>query len=854
MCSRVDRTFATAAVLLLSLLLSACFESHPCERERCDGIDNDCDGVIDENFKDDAGVFADTEHCGGCGLRCSEVFPSALSTECVVQGGEASCRIVECPEGEVRAGSGACVTSVPVACLPCADDEECENRSPGARCLEDATGGKHCAPSCAEDLPCPLGFECTAAGVSSEPACVTASGACVCDASTEGAEFACELRAPDPNTSHACAGIRVCSGGTLGGCEPALEETCNDQDDDCDGKVDEGFVDARGRYVTPQHCGACGAACAAPGEHVSAECQVRNGAAECVRECDKGFVDRDGFAANGCECELLDASKPRAGADADCDGQIDPSAPLVFVSQAGDDARTGTMPDQPVRTLARGFEVGAMLGRDVLVARGVYSGPLSMPSGIAIRGGYSPDFTRQDSTLYPVVITGAEALQGAPVLVCENVEQATRLEDVTIEAAPVMSPGQGSTALFLDGCGPGLVLERVTILAARAAAGRAGEDASALLPALGLTSLSELDGVSGGIGAAGGNAAASCNASGGPGGVKACPSGDVGGGSGGAGKCAQLTCANASGIRCGNAGCTDFTVAGTCDIASARAAAIPNPAALAGRGSAPGAPGVATYDAPTNHGSCEFCDDNPSLPRFGDDGGDGARGADGSGGTGCSSGLTIDQQGRVTAAQGGSGSSGSDGSGGGGGSAGAGFARIGNTSGGCLSQPGGAGGGGGSGGCGAPAGGGGGGGGGSLGVLIRLRPDQTSGPQLISVRIVTASGGAGGDGGNGAAGGSSGAGGLGGVSEFWCARSGGRGGDGGPGGAGGGGGGGCGGPSLGVYVAADGGVDPSYVSALRGGLQVEPAGAAGGGGRAGFSPGQSGGDGVNGTAGDLFVE
>jgi hypothetical protein len=850
MCSHAERGVASSTLLVL-LLASACFKSHPCSRERCDGIDNDCDQKIDENFHNAEGVFTDPANCGSCGVRCDEVFPSASSTQCVVRDGEAMCEITECPEGEVLAGTGACVMTVAVACLPCSEDGECEVRSPGARCLEDATAGKHCAPVCGSDDACSEGFVCRAQTGSDASLCVPASGACVCDASMEGVQFACELRAPEPNASFACAGVQVCSGMRLGDCQPALEEACNRYDDDCDGNVDEDFVDAAGFYVTAEHCGACATPCAAPGEHIEAQCEVRAGAAECVRECDTGFVDRDGLAANGCECELLDASRPRAGADADCDGEIDPSGPLVFVSQAGDDAQSGTSPDAPVRTLARGFELGASLGRDVLVARGVYSGPLSIPEGIAIRGGYSPDFTRQDATLYPVVIAGAESLQGAPVLRCENVERATRVEDVTIEAAAVDLPGQGSTAVFFDGCGPEVVFERVTILGARAAPGRAGEDASALLPALGFASLGELAGVAGGVGERGGDAAPSCIAGGGVPGSKQCPSGDVGGGRGGDAQCALLACRNSTGTQCGNAGCTDFTTAGTCDIASARAVAVSNPQAWDGRGTVPGGRGVATYDAPTNHGSCSFCDDNPSLPRFGDDGSDGGGGPDGASGPGCEGGVTIDALGRLTAADGGSGSSGLDGSGGGGGSAGGGFSRIGNTSGDCVSRPGGAGGGGGSGGCGAPGGAGGGGGGGSLGVLIRLRAGQDRGPQLRSVRVVTASGGGGGDGGGGAAGGAPGSGGLGGVSEFWCARSGGRGGDGGPGGAGGGGGGGCGGPSAGVYLAADGGVDPGYVEGLREGLQVELAGAAGGGGRAGFSPGQSGGDGVEGRVGDV---
>jgi hypothetical protein len=35
------------------------------------------------------------------------------------------------------------------------------------------------------------------------------------------------------------------------------DETCDYGDDDCDGRVDEGFLD-EGLYVSAEHCGGCG--------------------------------------------------------------------------------------------------------------------------------------------------------------------------------------------------------------------------------------------------------------------------------------------------------------------------------------------------------------------------------------------------------------------------------------------------------------------------------------------------------------------------------------------------------------------------------------------------------------------
>ena len=50
--------------------------------ETCDTQDNDCDGVIDETFKNDEGIYATSSHCGGCQIDCAALNPLATDTDC----------------------------------------------------------------------------------------------------------------------------------------------------------------------------------------------------------------------------------------------------------------------------------------------------------------------------------------------------------------------------------------------------------------------------------------------------------------------------------------------------------------------------------------------------------------------------------------------------------------------------------------------------------------------------------------------------------------------------------------------------------------------------------------------------
>jgi hypothetical protein len=840
-------------LLVLGLGLGGCYGSEPCGAERCDGRDNDCDGRSDEGFVDQAGDYTQLEHCGSCDVACAEVVPTALTTSCEAgDDGEYRCAAATCRDGEVIR-DGACGVATLALCAPCDRDEECAAFDPASLCLDNGHCGQPC--SAGDDSGCPPSFRCADIGQ-----CEPNSGSCSCTSDQIGVALGCTLQSAQ---GAQCLGERVCSEAGLSACLPALEEQCNALDDDCDDRADEDFIDENGRFVTDEHCGECNAACRPPGEHMVARCLApsASGAGEprCEVACEMGFVDADGLSATGCECSLVDPVGPVIGGDANCDGEIDETPDLIFVAPQGDDRNDGEDASRPVLTLARGSELGRATGRRVLVARGIYQGPLELVAGVTLLGGYSPDFRERDPARHPSLIERGSATEGAPVVRCSAIAEPTRLDGFIVAGTDARAAGEGSTTLYFDRCTADVVLADLTVLAGRGAAGTAGESSSSRLSEWGVSSLTELSGTDGGYGNPGTLPDAACaSASAGSGGAKQCKRSatltNVSGGNGGASACTDLStqCSNGSGVACGNAGCTDFTSGGVCDIDAALEVAVPVPAAQAGSGENAGSEGVRGFAAPTNRNTCRFCDDNPSLPREGGDGGDGERGAHGSSGAGCSIADVLDvATGRMRSGDGEDGKDGEDGSGGGGATAGAGFAVIGNTELPCQNRSGGSGGGGGSGGCGAPGARGGGGGGSSIGIAVRLPAGASEGPALDGVRIVTASGGDGGDGGIGAAGGTGGTGGLGGGASFFCARNGGRGGDGGPGGAGGGAGGGCGGSSYGVVLLGQ--PSETYQASLDQDVTVARTGVAGLAGVGGFSPGRPGQAGQPGTALDRLL-
>jgi len=224
--------------------------------ERCNGKDDDCDQLVDEDF--DVGQRCDEPPGGACWtgkVACvTETEAACLDDEAVAPG--TLCTDYVCSAGFRRAPGrcdeeGRCVEGRWLSCggTICADLARCATECAGAG---DCRDGYSCSEGrcealrrdCGEDAECEDGDPCTAnicddrglCGFPRRPGCGPES-----DVDGDGhanAEDNCpELPNPDQ--------VDVDGDGVGDDCDPCVdvgaEEICNARDDDCDEEVDEGF-------------------------------------------------------------------------------------------------------------------------------------------------------------------------------------------------------------------------------------------------------------------------------------------------------------------------------------------------------------------------------------------------------------------------------------------------------------------------------------------------------------------------------------------------------------------------------------------------------------------------------------
>ncbi|MFO0761413.1 MAG: MopE-related protein [Byssovorax sp.] len=272
--------------------------------EICDGLDNDCDGKIDDNipavpcFGAPDGVCADAAHAG--------------TTVCV--GAKLQC-------------SGADVLqkgALPEVCNGL--DDDCDGLTDnGAMGAGEACGASNL-------FPCTFGVKQCLAGVLTcvgaiDPQPETCNGQDDnCDGMIDnGAVDAmgdCNVPLPPPAgaTSACVKGTKTCTGGAIlcvgsVGPSPGAQDTCG-VDQNCDGLL----TNQPNTMSDVHNCGACGNDCLAGAVHANWACL----AGACSFEgCQAGYYDLDGNSTCEYQCAFVSAQEACNGQDDDCDGQVD---------------------------------------------------------------------------------------------------------------------------------------------------------------------------------------------------------------------------------------------------------------------------------------------------------------------------------------------------------------------------------------------------------------------------------------------------------------------------------------------------------------------------------------------------
>ncbi len=838
--------------------------------ESCDGLDNDCDGNIDETFPN-IGALCELGQglCRSVGtVQCNADAQSASCTAVVTEGLPEKCDGLDndC-DGKndedypmlnqlCTAGQGTCRQVSFYQCNAEQTDAFCEVDA-GAAQAEACDGfDNDCDGKNDEDYPllsrpCAVGiglcfrqgvFLCTEDGLGS--ACSVTPGEPV-EEICDGQDNNCngdidELWA---NIGQVCitgqgicqrSGLVKCPMGGIGesACDAEIvqgnaQELCDYQDDDCDGKTDETFVDAQNKYSLLDNCGSCGNSCNELWQNnpqsfgVQPSCVNSSNRFQCSYDCLPGFFDADGLSRNGCELAP------------------DPLAIYVSLPQnGGNDTNTCGAINTPCATINKGITRANQSGKNkVLVSEGVYKEFVILSAGISLIGGHNRINWVQVPEVYVTQID-TRGLNSADTDIyavkAQNILVNTKLDGFVINSGTPLSNGNSYGVYIIDSD------EHLTISNNRIVAGDGGRGAD------GDSGISGRGGVSGGNGVnSKGSANTPVNCVTDP--LLANFFGSAGGTGG------SLSCDNIS-VSGGNGGQS------SCPVFSASAfAGINGQGALAGLGGL----GATHFSSDTN----TRC----SVPTGGrtdaSSGTSGSAGTDGRGGI--QQGVAL---GRITNLhwrnlKGGDGENGIPGGGGGGGGAAAGVVINWSVPG--ASNPrdiGATGGGGGSGGCAGARGVGGNSGGGSFGIFIAYQsfvPNNTSKMPVISANQINRGfGGAGGRGGNGGGGGEGGIGGRGGVAGntvymSFCSLQGGEGGSGGRGGHAGAGSGGNGGVSFDIFVAQANGLNGQHYEAVNQFSLDATAATAGLGGRGGNSSnvnignGQNGLNGVSGRIGGL---
>jgi hypothetical protein len=360
----------------------------PTGPETCNGVDDDCNGLIDDGVLPGIGDLCANQmgECAGGVQQCTPTFHCAVTTTTICRDANDT---TSCPTGEACAIDGK--NTDHITCTKNPSPESCDSldnncngvidegdpgdllHSGGARCGNGngtcVQGVYHCAGACVNMADGCTGTDSMMCQGGVGPTTETCDGLDNdCDGSIDNG-IATGGACGAPNNNGACKqGIMACVGGTnvcAGHCSsttgqacggglpvcPGAEtcvapvapsfELCNNADDDCNGTIDDGFQVGGIYNQSTQNCGACGTICGAGLPNGGNAVWTCSAAGTCqIASCKAGYHDNINGAVDGCEFGVCFDSGPEVcdGADNDCDGKIDETpaigtAPTICATQ-----------------------------------------------------------------------------------------------------------------------------------------------------------------------------------------------------------------------------------------------------------------------------------------------------------------------------------------------------------------------------------------------------------------------------------------------------------------------------------------------------------------------------------------
>lgn len=350
--------------------------AYPGNTEVCDGVDNDCEGTVDEGATDALTWYADSDGDG--------YGDPSISTSACDEPSDYVADSTDCDDGDLGINPGAAEV-----CNGADDDCDGSTDEDFATIIyyPDADGDGYGAGVGTSECADPgAGYSTNVSDCDDTDAGINPAEVEACDgvdndcsgsaddglswtssyADADGDSFG------DPSISTATCDGTAPSGYVFdltdcndadSGINPGELETCNSVDDDCDGVVDDGAVDALTWYVDADNDGYGNVAisttsCSEPSGYTAdnTDCDDTNNDSypgdiewcdgvdnDCSGSADDGDYDGDGYDVCA-DCDDGDASlnpgEPEVcnGADDDCDGSTDEGVTSVFYADSDGDS------------------------------------------------------------------------------------------------------------------------------------------------------------------------------------------------------------------------------------------------------------------------------------------------------------------------------------------------------------------------------------------------------------------------------------------------------------------------------------------------------------------------------------